>query len=351
MFSVSYSPNSEREVVNRPLHNRSSSVKEGGENRSAGVSKSNRARDVIVRAPDGWRGVLGAALPAESKLYLRLVGNQEGPVVTVLGGISANRFVADEGGNQTGWWSDIVGETKAIDLTQFCVAGFDFVAGDGETPLELTPADEAELLAYALSKAGIQHLHGLVGASFGGMVGLSFARQFPERLNKLAVICAAHCPSPIAQAWRTVQQQVLAFAIEQGEPEKGVALARSLAMTTYRTAAEFNQRFGCTTKADGGVRDYLEARGEAYKSQVTAARYLTLSSAIDRHFERPEDITTTSLIIGVDSDQIVPLSDLKDLAARLTGEASLIKVTSPFGHDAFLKEADLIAAPIAKFFS
>ena len=307
-------------------------------------------RDVSIAAPEGWRGVLGAELPAGTEFNLRFSGKEGAPVIAVLGGISANRIVADDG-EEKGWWPQIVDAGAAIDLNEFLVAGFDFVAGDGETPLDLTPADEADLFAYALSEAGVERLHAFVGASFGGMVALSFARQFPERVKKLVVVCSAHRPSPMAQAWRTVQRQVLSLAIESGRPEEGVALARSLAMTTYRTASEFDVRFSCAENADGGIANYLAARGDAYKTQITAARYLTLSSAIDRHFEVPEDIATPALIIGTDSDQIVPLSDVEDLAARLDGDVELVRISSLYGHDAFLKETAAIAPHIRNFIS
>jgi len=316
----------------------------------AKVSSKFTINDIAIAAPEGWCGVLGAKLPSGTEINLRLTGKQDAPVIAVLGGISSSRFVANTSDNE-GWWPQIAGVGAAIDLNAFRVAGFDFVAGDGETPLDLTPADEAALFAYALSEAGVDCLHTFVGASFGGMVALSFARQFPVRVDKLVVVCAAHRPSPMAQAWRTVQRQVLSFAIENGHPEEGVALARSLAMTTYRTASEFDKRFSCSERADGGVADYLSARGDAYVNQTTAARYLTLSNAIDRHFENPEEVMIPALIIGADSDQIVPFKDVEELAERFGGKADLVRISSLYGHDAFLKETAVIAPHIHNFIS
>jgi homoserine O-acetyltransferase len=39
----------------------------------------------------------------------------------------------------------------------------------------------------------------------------------------------------------------------------------------------------------------------------------------------------------------VPLSDLCELQSRLHGAATLEVVDSPYGHDAFLKEAEQLA--------
>ncbi|MEL7488839.1 MAG: alpha/beta hydrolase, partial [Pseudomonadota bacterium] len=129
----------------------------------------------------------------------------------------------------------------------------------------------------------------------------------------------------------------------------GVATARALAMITYRTDAEFDHRFSCREAADGGVADYIFARGADYAAKTSAARYLSLSGAIDRHFEEPEAIDAPALFIGVDHDRITPFADMSDLAARHGGEARLVKIQSPYGHDAFLKSVDVFSPHIKTF--
>lgn len=315
---------------------------------SAGARVFPPARDFSTPAPGAWRGVRGTRLANGARVRLRFAGPADGPLVAVMGGISANRIVADDG-RTSGWWRGLVGPGRAIDLDRARVVGMDFVAGEGDAPLDLTPADQADLFARALTAAGAETLDAFVGASFGGMVALSFARQFPERLGRLALVCAAHRPSPLAQGWRSVQRRILAFALENGKPEEGVEIARALAMTTYRSGAEFDQRFACAEKADGGIEGYLAARGKAYAGEVSPARYITLSGAIDKHFERPEEIATPTLLIGFDTDMIVPVADLRDLAARLAGPCAFVELSSPYGHDAFLKE-DAALAPHLKTF-
>ncbi len=311
-------------------------------------------QDFSVPAPEGWRGQMGAELPVGTALTLRLTGQKNAPVVGVLGGISANHIIANGergAGQEKGWWSQIVAADGGIDLNHFRVCGFDYVAGDDATPLTLTPADEACLFAYGLSQIGITALHALVGASFGGMVAQSFARLFPQRLEKLVLLCVAHRSAPMAQAWRLIQRQILQFSLDHGVPEQGVALARALAMTTYRTPQEFHTRFACVDGAKSGVEDYLRARGRAYAKECGAVRFLTLSAAIDRHFENPEVIKTPCLIIAADNDQIVPLEDVRDMARRFGGPLQLEIITSIYGHDAFLKETTSIKPLIRSFIS
>lgn len=307
------------------------------------------ARDVLAPIPDDWRGERGARLQDQT-VRARLVGRTDAPVVAALGGISADRFVAQEdktsGAPHPGWWREVARQGGGIDLDRFQVLGVDFSPLTPNDAIPITPADQARLVALAMDAAGIETLHAFVGASYGGMVALAFARIFPGRIGRLVMISAAHRPHPMATAWRGVQRRILQFGIETGRPEDGVALARQLAMTTYRTPEEFAERFkpGIPDAGDDAdVCGYLKARGEAYAAVASPARFLTLSAAIDRHLEEPEAIATPTLLIASRTDRLVPLEDMREMGERLKGPSRLIVVDSLVGHDSFLKDADLFA--------
>ena len=304
--------------------------------------------EIAVTLPSGWTGPSGVQAPDGVHTTIRITGAECGPVAVVLGGISADRCVADQA-DARGWWREMIAQRGPLDLDHWRCASFDYIGVDRSIPL--TPRDHAAVLALALERAGVDVVDCLIGASFGGMVALSFAALYPERLKRLCVLSAAHRPSPMAQAWRAVQRGILQLADECGRPEEGVALARALAMTTYRTQEEFSQRFSCREEADGGAAGYVFARGRDYARKVSAQRFSSLSAAIDRHFEPPEQIETPTLIVGAEEDMICPITDLEELHARLSGPSRLIRLSSPFGHDAFLKEADVIAPHLTQFSS
>ncbi len=304
--------------------------------------------DIEMPIPQYWIGLYGGVFSGQS-LRLRFAGNLKGPRVLVLGGISAGRFVADETETKNGWWSEVAHAGGGIDLNRYCVIGFDYPTG--ETPISLCPEDFAELIAIALKNLDIRKLFAIVGSSFGGMIGLAFARKYPARVEKLCVISAAHRPHPMAQAWRLTQRRIIEFAVQQNQPQAGVALARELAMTTYRTPEEFAGRFSPDLDAQSNVGGYLTAKGEAYANGVGAARYLTLSAAIDRHNEDPAKIKTPTLVIGVNSDRLAPISDIEEMEQRLGGPSTLAIISSPFGHDAFLKESEAITNHLKSFLS
>lgn len=273
----------------------------------------------------------------------RLYGPAEGPLVAVAGGISADRHVAR-------WWSWAVRPGGPVDLNRVRVLAFDWAPDAEDGPVTITTRDQADRLAALLDALGEPTIDLLVGASYGGCVGLAFAERFPNRIGALLVISAAHRAHPAATAWRGVQRRLLAFARDCGREGEGIALARELAMTTYRSAEEFALRFETAPPERAGgsypVCDYLIARGEAYAEAISAARWISLSDSLDRHVVRPEAIGCALTVVGFEGDRIVPVSDSRELASRAP-DAKLVLAPSLYGHDAFLKERDLVSRLLA----
>lgn len=305
--------------------------------------RADTAADVVVAIPADFRLQSGERL-GQPSVVARLHGRAGAPLVIVAGGISSGRFVHRTETNGLGWWSGAVSVGGPVDLRRCQVLAFDYApeAIEGQPAVTITTQDQARLLALVLDHLGAETVSAFVGCSYGGMIGLAFAELYPERLRKLVVVSAAHRTHPLATAWRGIQRRILKLATEAGRPEDGVALARELAMTTYRTPEEFGERFDdSVADAAGGlypVCDYLTARGEAYRTHTTPARWLSLSDSIDRHRVSPEAITVPTTLIGFTSDRLVPIDDMRELAARLPTLFRLVEAPSLYGHDAFLKE-------------
>lgn len=303
--------------------------------------------DVSVFLPADFTLDSGETL-SRPELKVRVYGDLENPAIAVAGGISAGRNVADAKDGE-GWWRRVVAPGGAVDLDRFCVIGFDFLPNNGETARTITTRDHARALADALDVINVETLFAFVGASYGGMVGLAFAAEYPERVARLCAISAPHQAHPSATALRGVQRRVIEFALRHGDGKAGVSLARQIAMVTYRTAEEFGERFdslpGACAGAPYDVCDYLIARGDAY--HLEPQRYVTLSDSIDRHRVDPAAIRARTLVIAPSSDRLTPPSDLRCLA-EATG-ARFFEFPSFYGHDAFLKDADVIGPQIKRF--
>nr|WP_298720626.1 homoserine O-succinyltransferase [uncultured Steroidobacter sp.] len=285
----------------------------------------------------------------------RLVGNPAAPVIAALGGISAGRAVVDTE-QEKGWWRDIIGPGRALDSSDYRILGIDFLGGSGGTTgphagqndfPSIASQDQAEILRRVLEHLKLERLEAIVGASYGGMVALAFAERWPGLVARIVVISAAHRPHPMATAWRSVQRAVVRYAAQNEQGAEGLRLARALAMATYRSPAEFEQRFaGPATRVDGRfqfpVESYLLARGDAYAAAYVPEAFVCLSESIDLHQVDPANIRVPTWLVAVVEDQLVPLSDMRMLRHSVSGPVQLVELSSLYGHDAFLKETQAL---------
>ena len=305
------------------------------------------------------RRLAGGSTLVGGQLAFERIGPAGAPVVLVLGGISAGRQVgAGEDGVGDGWWAELVGPGKPIDTRRFAVLGVDWLGGvgcstspgDGEPFPAIASADQADALAELLTQLRIDRLAALVGSSYGGMVGLQFAARHGTRLDQLVAIAAAHRSHPLASAWRRIQRGIVLLGAAAGRSTAGLALARQLAMTTYRSRAEFGARFGADA-APTALAEWLTHHGERFAARWSAEQFLCLSASIDAHTVEPADVATPTTLISFDSDQLVPSEDVRELAAALPRLVRHVELASPFGHDAFLKEPAAVGALLQEVLS
>lgn len=277
----------------------------------------------------------GVAFTSTIQAY-ELIGAARAPVVVALGGISASRRVIS-------WWGDVAGPGRFVDTTRFRVLGLDWRDGgagaDGRPERAISTHEQACALAEALDALAIERIHTLIGASYGGMVGLAFAERFPERVEQLAIISAPARAHPMSTALRAIQRRIVELGLETGRQFDAMVLARALAMTTYRTAAEFSERFDA-----GSVESYLLHHGEKFARRFTPARFLALSLSADSHRIAPEDGRTPATFVAVEGDTIVPREQMVDLAGRWGAASRLVLAPSRVGHDAFLAEPETVGS-------
>ena len=286
-----------------------------------------------------------------SRVRASALGDPRNPTTIVLGGISADCFPAVRLDGSAGWWAGLAGRGRAVDPGNQYVIGLDFAADESGATAPST-ADQARVVAAALDAIGVRKPVVIVGASYGAMVALALAQTEPGRLERLFLVSAGAEPHPQSTAARELQRRVVSLGLSAGSGDEALAIARGLAMLTYRTPVEFEQRF------EGGILEssasccsapgqYLRARGEAFRTVMSPQRFLSLSASIDRHRVRPEEIRTPCVLIGATSDQLVFADELRSLAARLSGPSQLHLLDSLYGHDMFLKEADRVGRIIA----
>lgn len=276
-------------------------------------------------------------------------GVHDAPVLVALGGISAHRHVASHGRDAApGWWQAQAGEGLPLDPHRYRILSIDWLGADGRIDGAIDSADQADALAAVLDALAIRRVEAVIGASYGAMVGLAFAARHPQRLKQLVAISGGHRAHPYASAWRSIQRNIVRLAREPDQRAQALSLARQLALLSYRSAEEFGQRFDQAPSAAGdrfevAAEPYLHARGQAFARDFDATAFLRLSESIDLHRVDPADVRAPVTVVGIDSDVLVPLADLRELAAQAPQLKRLVTFDSLYGHDAFLKEERAIA--------
>jgi homoserine O-acetyltransferase len=151
-------------------------------------------------------------------------------------------------------------------------------------------------------------------------------------------------------------------------PHVGLGLARRIAQATYRSANEFNLRFGREHQLgedpleDGrfSVESYLDYHADKLARRFDAGSYVALTDAMttfdvgrNRGGVRAalSDVTVPVVVAGIDSDRLYPLDLQFELAETIATAKPVTVIESAFGHDAFLIEIDAIAPLISETLS
>jgi len=297
-----------------------------------------------------------------------------------------------------GWWEEVVGPSRPIDTRRFFVICINSLGSCfGSTgPASPDPAtgrpfamsfpvlsleDVADAGKAVVEHLGIVRLHTLVGPSMGGMTALAFAIQFPLMVRNLVLLSTAARSLPFSIAMRSLQREMIRrdpdwqngnYAPGAG-PITGMRMARKLGMVTYRSAREWDQRFGRERVAeerqtgdafalDFEVEAYLEAHAMKFTGQFDANCYLYLSRASDLFDVAEHGGSVTAglakvraervLVVGVETDMLFPIAQQRELASGLDAvgrEVHLVELPSIQGHDSFLVDMDRFRPVLAAF--
>ncbi|HEX6929103.1 MAG TPA: homoserine O-acetyltransferase [Gammaproteobacteria bacterium] len=360
----------------------------------------------IIPLPQPLKMYRGGVLPGAQLAYETWGEAREDNHVVIFTGLSPDAHAASSPEEpDAGWWEAMVGPGKPIDTNRFHVICFNPVGSCfGSTgPASPNPAtgerwgvdfpllsieDTARAAAVALDIMGIARLKAVVGPSMGGMTALAFALQFPERLANLVSISSALAAEPYAIAVRSLQRELIRSddAWQDGryaanaQPVAGMRLARKLGMTTYRSAAEWRDRFGRKRidvppgedkpghpafPLEFEVEAYLQAAADRFVGDFDANCYQYLSHAMDL-FDAAEhgdgDMARavarlqldSALVIGVETDALFPVHQQLELAGALRKSGAKVRferLPSIQGHDAFLVDTDRFVPLVAEYFA
>ncbi|BDQ00571.1 homoserine O-acetyltransferase [Aquiluna sp. KACHI24] len=346
--------------------------------------------EVFDLETESGENLVGARLAYESWGELNEDASNAILVLHALTGDSHAIGNAGDGHATAGWWNGIIGPRLAIDTDKYFVITPNVLGGcqgsTGPSSLDrngreygpsfpqLTIRDQAKAFEILGRSLGIETWYAIVGGSMAGMHALEMAIENPKLMQRLALLAAPPFSTADQIALNTVQLEAIRsdsnfaagwyYDAKPGfGPHRGLALARRMALLNYRSPEELNERFGrswqsqvspLTQRGKYAVESYLDFHGNKFVRRFDANSYITLVSAMNSHDiargrESVEaalaNISCPTLVLGIDSDRLFPISGQEQIAAGIKGElvgGGLQVIQSEFGHDGFLIEIEAV---------
>jgi homoserine O-acetyltransferase len=298
-----------------------------------------------------------------------------------------------------GWWEDMIGPGKALDTNEFFIICANYLGGCYGTtgPSSIRPdtgkpwgsafphvstADQVNVSALLLDSLGIEVLHAVIGPSVGGLLALTFATRFPQRVKRVASIAAGFKTTVLNRL--ILFEQILAIENDPNfnggdyyaglPPLYGLALARMISHKTFVHLDAIERRARQDIVQDNDtlswyrVRDqfqsYMLHQGKKFVRRFDANTYLRIIDMWSRYdavaegdASSPRELLDRAaaagqrwLVFSIDSDFCFYPEEQADLTLHLERadiNATQITVHSDKGHDSFLLEPHLYTPHIS----
>ncbi|MDH7452752.1 homoserine O-acetyltransferase [Luteimonas composti] len=320
--------------------------------------------------------------------------------ILIVTGLSPDAHAASCAADPTpGWWEAMLGPGKAIDTGRWFVVCVNSLGScKGSTgPASLNAAtgcayrldfpdvsieDIADAAAHVVRALGIERLACVIGNSMGGMTALALLQRHPGLARSHVNVSGSARALPFSIAVRSLQREAIRLDPnwnnggydEATYPESGMRIARKLGVITYRSALEWDGRFG-RVRLDSDqldedpfglefqVESYLEGHARRFVRRYDPNSYLYLSRSMD-WFDLSEgnggDVLAAlaglrverALAIGARTDILFPVEQQEEIAEGLAlggADAQFLGLESPQGHDAFLVDFDRFGPAIRGF--
>ena len=320
----------------------------------------------------------GASLPSLTiayDTYGTLNANADN-VVWVCHALTANSDVAD-------WWPHTVERGRFLDPEKYFIVCANFLGSHYGTtgPLHINPqtgnpwyndfppftirdmVQAHRLLAHHL---GITQVELLVGSSIGGFQCIEWCVIDPIFARHAALIATAESVSPWVSAFNESQRMAIKADKTFGMPSptagaEGLAVARSIAMLSYRGEAAYNLT-QTDSFSDGElfrrrVHSYQQHQGEKLKNRFNAYSYFRITQAMESHHvgrgrggieKALATIRAKCLVVAISSDILFPPESHLVMVENIPNVEYKV-IDSSFGHDGFLVESDKLDRIIQSF--
>jgi len=290
--------------------------------------------------------------------------------------LTANSDVAD-------WWPGTVEPGRFLDPNRYFIICANIIGSHYGTtgPLSINPKsgkpyynafpfitvrDMVNAHLLLAEHLGITRIRAIIGSSIGGFQAMEMAISQPDLAQKLILIATEARTQPWAIALNESQRMAIETDKTYGTPDpeagkKGMRVSRSIGLLSYRGSSAYNatQQENDTIYKVAGFRatTYQQYQGEKLCRRFNAYSYYRLTQAFDSHnvgryrggVERALGrIKSKTLVVGISSDIIFPVREQIFLYRHIPN-AEIHLLSSNFGHDGFLVEADKLNAILKPF--
>jgi homoserine O-acetyltransferase len=298
----------------------------------------------------------------------------------------------------TGWWDGYIGPRKAIDTDRFAVICVNYLGGCygstgpaspdpatgrpyGSRFPRLSLADVVDVQVRLLDDLGIGRLHAAIGGSVGGMMCLSLATRYPERVTNVIPIAAGLRVTPLQRIH--IFEQCLAIENDPHfrggdyydggpRPDRGMALARMVAHKSFVSLRAMEERArsevvdrdetGGYVRIADPLESYMWHQGTKFVERFDANSYLRImevwqttdlvsqggAAGFGDLLARCRD--QRYMVFSIDSDVCYYPDEQEEMAAELDRAGVPVRritVHSEKGHDSFLLEPHLFSPHLA----
>ena len=320
----------------------------------------------------------GAVLPRVEIAYhtygnLNAAGDN---VIWVCHALTANSDAAD-------WWSGLFGDGKPLDPNKHFIVCANILGScyGSSGPLtenpeirkpyfrafpQITIRDMVKAHQLLQTHLGVKQIQLGIGGSMGGYQLMEWAIADQSLFRNLCMLVT----SAKASAWEIAIHEAQRLAIEADSTwrndsldagRNGLKAARGIGMLTYRNYEAFKQTQEDEKEKLDEFRasSYIQYQGEKLAKRFNAQSYHLLTKSMDSHNlgrgrnsveEALGMIKANTLVIGVDTDILCPISEQEFIAKHIPNSRLEI-ISSPFGHDGFLVETDIVSGLLEEFLS
>ncbi len=320
-------------------------------------------------------------------------------VILICHALSGNAHVAGYNSpddKKPGWWDVMVGPGKGIETNKYFVICSNFLGGCSGTtgPSSINPqtgkpygldfpiitvSDMVKVQKLLLDKLGIKELLAVIGGSIGGMQVLLWAIQYPDFIRAaIPIATTTHLGAQPIAFDAVGRNAILADAnFTDGQyhgrkgPDRGLAIARMIGHITYLSEQGMREKFGRQLRkardysydfnSEFAVETYLDYQGQTFVERFDANSYLYITKAAD-YFDLQKDygslikafanVKSRFLVVSFASDWLFTPAQSRAIVEALAAvdkDVSFCNIASPYGHDAFLLEPEVLGRFICCF--